>query len=356
MTRADDQPPPAAARGGQRLTLADIARLAGVSRSAASRALDQDAPARTARAERVRAVAAEYGYVPNAWAANLRRQRSGVIGVVVPRLTDTVMAMLYEAIAYECSERGYQASVLTTGDDLRAELVRGRALAAQRVDGLILTTARSDGSHPLLHELKESGVAYCLAMRTDGHGPAAVVDDPLGGYLATRHLIERGHRRIAFVAGPAYASSSQGREAGFRTAMAEAGAAVAPELVHHSNFSMDAGEEIGLRLLALAELPTAVFTANDSLAVGLMATVHRAGLAVPRDLSIVGYNDTPIAARLTTPLTSVAVPFRSIARDAVELLLDREARDAGETRVSTPELVVRDSVAAPRGARPGAAG
>lgn len=351
MTRGDDEVPRAAR--GQQLTLADIARLAGVSRSAASRALDRHAPARTPRAERVREIAAEYGYVPNAWAANLRRQRSGVIGVVVPRLTDTVMAMLYEAIAYECSERGYQASVLTTGDDPRSELLRGRALAAQRVDGMILTTARSDGSHPLLHELKESGTAYCLAMRTDGHGPAAVGDDQLGGYLATRHLIEHGHRRIAFIAGPGYASSSQGREAGYRKAMAEAGAPVTPELLHYSDFSMDAGEEIGLRLLALAQLPTAVFTANDSLAVGLMATVHRAGRQVPRDISIVGYNDTPIAARLTTPLTSLAVPFRSIARDAVEMLLDPQARDAGETRVCPPELVVRESVAAPPDSRPG---
>lgn len=345
--RADDGAPPPAARSGRSLTLADIARLAGVSRSAASRALDRRAPARTRSAERVREVAAEQGYVPNAWAANLRRQRSGVIGVVVPRLTDTVMAMLYEAVAHECNERGYQASVLTTGDDPRMELVRGRTLVAQRVDGLILTTARTDGSDPLLHELQESGVAYCLAMRTDGRGPAAVGDDELGGYLATRHLIAQGHRRVAFVAGPAYASSSQGREAGFRKAMAEAGAPVAPELVHYSNFSMDAGEEIGVRLLALAQLPTAVFTANDSLAVGLMASVHRAGLEVPQRLSIVGYNDTPLAARLATPLTSVAVPFRSIARDCVELLLDPQAREAGATRVSPPELVVRDSVTPP---------
>lgn len=353
MAEVDDVPLPAV-RSGQRLTLADIARLAGVSRSAASRALDRHAPAQTPRAERVRAIAAQYGYVPNAWAANLRRKRSGIIGVVVPRLTDTVMAMLYEAIAYECSERGYQASVLTTGDDPRAELVRGRALASQRVDGLILTTARTDGSHLLLHELKTSGVAYCLAMRTDGNGPAAVGDDELGGYLATRHLIEHGHRRIAFIGGPAYASSSQGRAAGYRKAMAEVGAPVAPELVHYSNFSMDAGEEIGLRLLALAELPTAVFTANDSLAVGLMATLHRAGLAVPDDISIVGYNDTPIAARLTTPLTSVAVPFRAIARNAVELLLDPRARDSGEVRVAAPELVPRESVAPPRGRVTGA--
>ena len=341
---------PAVRKDGRPLTLSDIARLAGVSRSAASRALDRTAPATTASADRVRAIAAELGYVPNSWAANLRRQRTGVIGVVVPRLTDTVMAMLYEALVEECSTRGYQATVLTTGDDPRAELERGRSFVTQRVDGIILTTARTDGSDPLLLELQQLGVNYALALRTDGRGPAAVIDDRLGGHLATEHLIRHGHRRIAFVGGPAYASSSQGRLAGFRAAMAEAGIPVAPELIHVSDFSMAAGAEIGHRLLALAEPPTAVFTANDSLAVGLTAVAQRAGLTMPTDLSVVGYNDTPVASFLPVPLSSVRVPFRSIARDAVELLLDPEARTSEEVRVSTPELVARHSVAQAPGA------
>jgi LacI family transcriptional regulator len=341
---------PAPRKDGRALTLSDIARLAGVSRSAASRALDRTAPATTASADRVRAVAAELGYVPNSWAANLRRQRTGVIGVVVPRLTDTVMAMLYEALVEECNARGYQATVLTTGDDPRAELERGRSFVAQRVDGLILTTARTDGSDPLLSELQQLGVTYALALRTDGTGPAAVIDDRLGGQLATEHLIRHGHRRIAFVGGPTYASSSQGRQAGFLAAMADAGIAVPPELIHFSDFSMAAGAEVGHRLLALAEPPTAVFTANDSLAVGLTAVAQRAGLTMPANLSVVGYNDTPVASYLPVPLTSVRVPFRAIARDAVELLLDPEARTNGAMRVSAPQLVERDSVALARGA------
>ncbi|WP_205856073.1 LacI family DNA-binding transcriptional regulator [Phytoactinopolyspora endophytica] len=331
-------------KGEKSLTLADIARLAGVSRSAASRALDRRSPTGGPAAERVREVARRFGYVPNNWAANLRRQRSGVIGVVVARLTDTVMAMLYEAIVAECNTRGMHAAVITTGDDPRVELERGRAFVAQRVDGLILTTARTDGSHPLLVELRDQEVNYALAIRTDGESSAALVDDRLGGYLATQHLVEHGHTRIAFVGGPEYASSSQQRESGYRDAMLEAGLEVAAELVHHSDFSMEAGGQAAQRLLALAHPPTAVFTANDSLAVGLMATVQRSGLRLPEDLSVVGYNDTPIAAQLAVPITSVRVPFDDLARNAVELALDATA-SAASSRHSRPELVQRESVA-----------
>ncbi|UFU07008.1 LacI family DNA-binding transcriptional regulator [Ruania halotolerans] len=326
------------------LTLADIAKLAGVSRSAASRALDRRSPVGGERADRVRAIAAAHGYVPNSRAANLRRQRTGLIGVVVPRLTDTVMAMLYEAIVDECTTRGCQATVVTTDDDPRAELERGRALLDQRVDGFIVTTARTDGADPFLLELRDRGIPYALALRTDGESPSALGDDELGGYLATGHLIEAGHERIAFVGGAPYASSSQGRHAGYLRAMTDAGLTVSPELVHETDFSMRAGVRTGNLLLALADPPTAVFTANDSLAVGLISAALRAGLRVPEDLSLVGYNDTPIAAHLATPLTSLAVPFHEIAADAVSLLLDGPDASSGPVLRRAPRLVPRGSV------------
>lgn len=340
---------PTSAPDGRRkvLTLSDVAVLAGVSRSAASRALDPERPARSANADRVRAIAAEHGYVPNPAAASLRRQRSGVIGIIVPRLTDTVMAMLYEEVARCCDDRGYQAVVATTGDDQRTELRRGRGLMARRVDGIILTTARVDSPDPLLDELRAHAVPYAFALRTDGHGPAAVTDDVRGGYIATEHLIRAGHRRISYVGGPLHASSTRGREQGYRDAMAAAGLPVPDALVHHSDFSMQAGETIGHSLLSLAVPPTAVFCANDSLAIGVTAAAQRTGTGVPEELSVVGYNDTPIAARLPVALTTVRVPFGRIAHDVVDLLLDDKARADEVIRVAEPHLVVRDSVAAP---------
>ncbi|WP_091470991.1 LacI family DNA-binding transcriptional regulator [Paenarthrobacter nitroguajacolicus] len=329
-------------RDGQQLTLSDIAEMAGVSRSAASRALDRRSPTRGAGADRVREVAMRLGYVPNSLAANLRLQRSGIIGVVVPRLTDTVMAMLYEAIVEDCNARGVHAEVITTGDDPRVALERGRSLIAQRIDGMILTTARTDGADPLLSELRDIGMPFSLAMRSDGTSSAAVVDDRAGARAAAEHLLENGHKRIAFVGGPKYASSSQQRELGFRDALTSAGIEVAPELIFDSNFSMEAGGMAAQRMLALAHAPTAVLTANDSLAVGLIAVAQRAGVTVPSDLSVVGYNNTPIAAHLAVPLTSVNVPFSDMAKNAVDLLLSPPP--VPEIRMTTPSLVVRNSV------------
>lgn len=330
---------------GRSLTLTDIAKLAGVSRSAASRALDRRSPVNGPGAERVRAIAEAHGYVPNARAANLRRGRTGMIGVVVPRLTDTVMAMLYEAIVEECAQSGIQASVVTTGDDPGKELARGRALLQQGVDGFIVTTARTDRIDPFVAELRDKGVPYVFALRTDGTGPAVVVDDHAGGYAATQHLLEAGHREIAFVGGAPYASSTQRREAGFRAAMSEASVPVLPERVHHSNFSIDAGVEIGVRLLALRSVPTAIFAANDTLALGLMSAAQRAGVAVPSAMSVVGYTDTPMAARLAIPLTSVRVPFDQVAREALAAL-ETPSGDVQEV-VVPPTFVVRESVVPP---------
>ncbi|ADI10491.1 LacI family transcription regulator [Streptomyces bingchenggensis BCW-1] len=334
------------ADGGRkkRPTLADVARRAGVNPSTVSRALDGRHPfSRSASAERIRGIAQEIGYTPDPSAASLRRQSTRTVGVIVPRLTDTVMAMLYEEIAAACQEQGLLALVATTGDDPAAERDSGRLLLERRVDAMILTTARLDGQGEFIGTLAEQQVPYALAMRTDGRGPAAVGDDRLGGHLATRHLIDLGHTRIAVVAGPSHASSALGRTAGFREAMAEAGVDVDDDLVRPSGFSMESGEEIATQLLARTDPPTAVLCVNDNTAIGVMAAARRRGLRIPEDLSLVGYNDTPIAARLPVALTSVRVPFRDIAQGAVALVQQAIDGKPPQTLTYAPTLIPRSS-------------
>lgn len=339
--------------GHGRVTIDDVAQSAGVSKSTVSRALNREHRFfRSPSAERIREIAHRLGYEPNPAAANLRRQRTNTIGVLVPRLTDTVMAMLYEEIAAACAKRGHQALVATSYDDAELERDNGTMLLRRRVDGLVLTTARTDGG--FCDELIRRGIPHVLALRSIGPSAAAVGDDHLGGYLATRHLIDLGHRSIGLVAGPGYASSALGRRAGYEDALREAGLPIRPELIFSSSFSMESGEAAGRTLLDLAERPTAVFAVNDNTAVGLLSSVQRAGLRVPEDLSVVGYNDIPLAARLPVPLTTVRVPFREIAEAAVDLLLGVQAGSAPETRTFTPTLIPRASASpcrAPRGRR-----
>jgi LacI family transcriptional regulator len=171
---------------------------------------------------RIRRIADELEYSPNLSAANLRRQRTDTLGVVVPRLTDTVMAMLFEEIAIACWRLGRHALVATTGDTSDMQAEAADLLVRRGVDGLIMTTARLDD--PLPVQLQTQGVAVVLALRTDeGQAvSAAVGDDHLGGYLATRHLLDLGHRGIALFAGPEYATSALGRAVGYRNTLAKA--------------------------------------------------------------------------------------------------------------------------------------
>ncbi|TWF80758.1 LacI family transcriptional regulator [Pseudonocardia hierapolitana] len=323
------------------VTILDVARAAGVSKSTVSRVLDERLPRSTsATAERVRQVAAELGYVRDPLASGLRRAGTSTVGVIVPRLTDTVMAMLYEEIAAVSGARGLFAIVATTEDEPETERLAVQTLLRRRVDGLILTTARLDTAME-----REGAAPRVLALRTDGVSPSSVGDDRLGAHLATRHLIDLGHRRIGLVGGPSYASSARNRQEGYRSALAEAGLPVDESLVAGDSFSMEAGEIAGRALLGRPDRPTAVFAVNDNTAIGVMAAAHALGLRVPDDVSLVGYNDIPVVSRLPVPLTTVRVPFRQIAAGALELLLDADRNGPARTLVATPTLIPRRSTA-----------
>ena len=328
------------------VTLRDVAAAAGVSVSTASRVLDERLPpSRTAAADRVRKAAVDLGYVRDPLASGLRRSGTSTIGVVVPRLTDTVMAMLYEEIAAAAAARGLFAVVATTQDRPEAERLAVQSLLHRRVDGVVRTTARTGSP------LRIDGDArQVLALRTDDIHPASIGDDRLGGYLATRNLIDLGHTRIGLVMGPEYATTAVHRRSGYRDALAEAGIALDDSLIAGDAFSMEAGETAAHVLLDRPDPPTAIFAVNDNNAIGVMAAASARGLRIPDDLSVIGYNDIPVVSKLPVPLTTVREPFDLIARGAVDLLLDESLHHGGDIRtvVATPTLIPRRSTAAPR--------
>ncbi|MDO4901677.1 LacI family DNA-binding transcriptional regulator [Actinomyces sp.] len=326
------------------VTLKDVAAAAGVSTSTASRILDERLPAsRSASAQRVREAAARLGYRRDAAASALRRGDTRTVGVLVPRLSDTVMALLFEAIYAEAASRGRFALVSVCGDDSVAESRAVDSLLARRVDGLVLATARLDD--PLPGSLREHGVPHVLALRTDGVSPSSVCDDELGGYLATRHLIDLGHTAVAVLPGPDFTSTARQRLAGYQRAMAEAGLPVPDAYIRHCGFGFTAGREAATAVLAQAPELTAVFAANDSLAMGTLSAAEALGRSVPEGLSVVGYNDTPLAGQLAVPLTTVRVPFDLIAVGALDLLAAQTGGDDSRIadRVAAPTLIPRRS-------------
>jgi LacI family transcriptional regulator len=231
--------------------------------------------------------------------------------------------------------------VASTNDDPATERVAVESLVRRRVDGLILTTARIDTPIPL-GPLGNS-LPHVLALRTNGTSSASIGDDRLGAHLATRHLLDLGHRRVGLVSGPRYASSARDREAGYRDALAEAGEPVDETLLAGDSFSMQAGEVAGRTLLDRTDRPTAIFAVNDNTAIGVMAAAHALGLRIPDDLSLVGYNDIPIVSRLPVPLTTVRVPFPQIAANALELLREAGNDSPPRTLVAAPTLIPRKS-------------
>jgi LacI family transcriptional regulator len=332
---------------GASVTLRDVAAASGVSLSTASRALDErGTPSRSAAAQHVRKVAEELGYRRNSFASNLRRGETRTLGVLVPRLSDTVMALMFEELERAAADRGYFAMVATSGDDPDDERRATDTLLDRNVDGLILATARLDDELP--RRLRQRGVAHALVLRTDGVSPSAVGDDEVGGYLAVRHLIDLGHRDIAVVTGPSFTSSAVGRLAGARRALNEAGITPPEEWLLAAGYGIENGFTAGESLLgeSAGKRPTAVFAANDNIAMGIFAAAHRFGITVGQDLALVGYNDIPLSARLATPLSSVRVPLAQIASTAIDLIVNPGKEP--HIRKSMPTLIPRESSGSPK--------
>lgn len=333
----------------ERVTMDKLAELAGVHKSTVSRAFRPGTTFyQSPTAQRIRAMAESVDFKLDRYAASLRTRRTGTIGVLVPRLSDNLQAVFYEAVVRACVERDIVALVAVTGDDPKAEENAANALLARRVDGLILTSTRINGTYP--EGLTKREVPFVLALRRNGdENPSVVSDDRGGGYVVTRHLIELGHTRIGIIAGPDHASTALGRRQGFFEAHADAGLDVAPELVHKSMFRWQDGYDIATAWLTSPNPPTAIFAVNDETAFGVVAAAHTLGLVLPEQLSIVGYNDIPSAARPPLPLTTARMDIAALATAAVDVLCARIDGRRVSSRTIPVSLVVRASSAPPPG-------
>lgn len=330
-------------------TLKSIAQQAGVHPSTVSRALN---PREAGKVNpdtvlRIKDIAARLGYEPNPWARSLRTQESLTIGMVLPRLTDSVLARMFEAAEGRARELGYQAITVSTNDSIDEEHRMADHLLERRVDGIIFATCRLDD--PLPADLAERGVPFMLMNRASGEFPVVRADDAMGGYLATRHLIGLGHRRIALVAGQLDVSTAALRLEGYRLAHTEMGMEVDERLVVPCEFSAVGGIRAGGQLLSMPDRPTGIVAVNDSAAVGVMSVARDLGFHIPDDLSVIGYNDDQLAALLPVPLSSIHLPLERIGRGTVDLLVGQLRGETSETVVEAPTLVARSSTSHPPG-------
>ena len=328
------------------VTLADVARAAGTSPSTASRALSGRGYVSPAARDRLLAVADRLGYVPNASARTLKQKTSRVVGVVVSDLGNAFYASLAAGIEQTLRAARYQMVLLADNSDRAQEISGIRTFVAMRAAGVIMTPV---GSEPA-ELLRRHGIAVVEVDRRLAEGPcdAVVVDNEDGARQATAHLLEAGHRRVALLVAQTDWTTDAGRLAGYRAAHADAGLPVDEALILSFVFDApDVEERIG-RLLDQGR-PTAIFAANNPLAEHAWRVLRSRGLALPGDVSLVGFDDVPWMEMVEPGITSVAQPTHEMGRRAARLLLRRAEDPFGPPRVEClqPELIVRGSSGAP---------
>lgn len=334
-------------------TMKDLAKLAGVSVNTVSRALNGKKEISEETRNRIKQLAKELNYTPNSIAASLASKKTKLIGVITPDINDPFHALQMRGIENTAREHGYFVIFVNTDENPQTELQAVNTFRSIRVAGIILNSVFPGLQH-IEGLINQNTPLVLLNRRVAEIDTDYVINDNfLGASLATQHLIELKHTRIAVIMGPSRITSVRDRFAGFAKAMDEAGIAIDPELVVYSeSLNPEAGETMTERLLGVRPRPTAILAYCDTLAIGAYVAVIKKGLSVPGDVSIVGYDDIKYASYFEVPLTTVAQPAYQMGQTACNIIIDRiKARGEGlilkdlpkKQVIFRPQLIVRKS-------------
>lgn len=329
-------------------TIRDVAALAGVSATTVSHVLNGTRHVEPATAARVRRAVDELGFRPNALAASMRGGPTRTVGLVIPDIANPFFANLARAIEDATFERGYSAILCNSDGDASKEARYIDILLRKKVDGLLLISAGLS-SERLRDILRAAPPVVVIDRELEGLPvPQILVDNQQGGRLAGEYITSLGHRCIAVIAGADVLRPSARRLDGFREALAAAGVELRRDLIARGNFQAAGGRAAMLDLMARERGVTAVFAENDMMAIGALGAAQHAGIRVPADLTILGFDDISFSAAVTPELTTVAQPIEELAATATRLLFARLAdRQAPPERIILPvSLVVRGSCAA----------
>ncbi len=336
----------------KRPTVNDVARVAGVSNATVSRVMSRPGSVKAETRDHVIGVMKRLGYRANRAAAELRRGRSRRLLVLVSEITNAFYAEFFKGIEEEARSHGYVLLIGDTSEDADSERAFSDMLLLNQADGLILNT--NGFLEGLLPSDADGAYFGPPVVSCGGHKevelPTVRTDDVLGGRLAAEHLVELEHRDLVQVCGPLHMNGFERRFRGFNEALIDAGIPRRGDRNIIGALSVDFGLQAATKLIDAGDLPTAVFVHNDETATGLMHGLVRAGIRVPEDISVIGFDDMPYAAVFYPGLSSVRLPRREWGRLACKKLisiLDNEA-DASEPEIIPPMLVARSSTAAPR--------
>ncbi|SJL83275.1 HTH-type transcriptional repressor PurR [Vibrio palustris] len=328
-------------------TIKDVARLAGVSTTTVSHVINKTRFVAETTQERVLGAVKQLNYAPSAVARSLKCNTTRTIGMLVTQSTNQFFSEVIDGVESYCYRQGYTLILCNTGGIYEKQRDYVRMLAEKRVDGMLVMC--SDMTPELMEMLDAHSDIPKVIMDwglEDSQADNILDNSEEGGYIATKHLIDNGHTDIACLSGQFSKVACQERIRGFRRAMQEAKLTVNEDWILEGNFECDTAVLAADKLLAMDELPTAVFCFNDTMALGLMSRLQQKGCSVPDDISIVGYDNIELSEYFSPPLTTIHQPKRRVGKNAFEILLERIKNKQHDRRTFEmhPELITRDTV------------
>lgn len=326
-------------------TMKDIARLAKVSTSTVSHVINNSRFVSEEIREKVQTIVKELNYMPSALARSLKVNQTKTIGMLVTTTSNPFFAEVMAGVERYCQQHHYNLIIATTNGDAERLQHHIQTLIQRKVDGLLLMCgdARSNNSERLNIPLPLVVVDWWF---TELNADKIFENSISGGYLATKTLIDAGHKKIGIITGNIKKSLAQNRLEGYKKALMEADIPLNPNWIIGGHFDFASGIEAMNQLLDQAEKPTAVFACSDTIAVGAYQAIWQHGLSVPQDISIIGYDDIELAKYLSPPLSTISQPKAELGQLAVETLLKRIGSPSSDfqTIMLEPELVLRDSI------------
>lgn len=329
------------------VTIRDVAERAGVSVSTVSRVLTSNAPVQEETKKAVEAAIQTLGYRPNGLARSLRSNETKTLGLIIPDVANPFFPEVAKGVEDAACKRGYSVILCNSGNDRAKEAMYFEVLQERRIDGIIITGSGSLDEYAQLREKEDFPIVF-LDRNAEGLNVDSVESDSYSGACqAVQHLIQLGHREIAFVSGPSAASTSGRRLRGYIDTLSRHGISPLPENIFPGDFTLEAGRQAGMALLKRARRPTAVFVSSDIGAVGVMMAAESMHLRIPEDLSVVGFDNTLLSMVSRPALTTVSQPKYEMGQQAVRLLIERLKKKRQKVRhvVLGTRLEVRGTTA-----------
>jgi len=330
-----------------RVTIRDVAAHSGVSHQTVSRVINKTERVNPETRAKVEAVIAELGYTPNAVARSMARGRTCMVGCISPNLTDFTFASIIEGAESESRRQKYfLVSSSAADEDTFSELIE-EMVGSRRVEGLMVINPYADGRHTLIP--KDFPTIYVGAHPRQEEVSSISLDDIKAAQIATQHLIDIGHRRIAMVTGPPVEDCTQDRCIGYQNALESAGITYNPDLVIQGDWSATSGHTAMMTLANSINIPTAIFAQNDRMAVGALRATRQLGLSVPEDMAVIGVDDMPLASYFDPPLTTMHQDILDIGQKAARMLIQavENPNSPIQHQLVQAKLITRDSTVCP---------